>query len=206
MIIKFFIAILIYSANTFAQTTNNNCQGTQPPNLQNLLPTQCCDIRFIFDDQTVKKCMNNHQGLSNVNVGVKGRFDGLECLFSCLFNATNTFSNGVVNVPALKAYASQTLTRANQTRWITIVNEAIDACNSKTSSDQEKIKKSLNGKPVDGKNICNPVNLYFGSCIYFYQIRKCPFPAPNIPQKLAQNCTDMKNYFTTCPVPPLYLF
>jgi hypothetical protein len=56
----------------------SNCQEGQPASLQNLLPTQCCDIRFIFDDQTVEKCMSSHQGLSNVNVGVKGRFDGLE--------------------------------------------------------------------------------------------------------------------------------
>lgn len=108
-------------------------------------------------------------------------------------------ANNQINVQALKNSASATLTSASQTKWIPIVNEAIDFCNDLTTKNSDRIKQSLKGQNVDGRVICSPVPQFMGSCIYFRQISKCPFKG----QQSAQ-CSQLQQFYERCPTPPLH--
>jgi hypothetical protein len=117
-----------------------------------------------------------------------------------LFNQTNAFSNGVVNTQGLKSVVAKTLSAGNQGQWISIVNEAIDFCASETTKNSNRIKESLGSNAVDNKNVCSPIPEFMGGCIYFYQIRKCPFAAKNPHKK----CTELKAFYENCKTLPLY--
>lgn len=108
-------------------------------------------------------------------------------------------NNGQINIAALKNSASATLTSASQTKWIPIVNEAIDFCNDLTSKNSQRISQSLKGTPVDNQNICSPIPQFMGSCIYFRQIAKCPFKGQQSTQ-----CNQLQQFYQNCPTPPLH--
>lgn len=124
-----------------------------------------------------------------------------QCFFSCLFNSTGSFTNGKINVPIIKSVALKTLTAAKQTKWTATVNEAIDFCAQKLAEFNDNLQKSLKGQNVDNQSVCLPGPQFFGQCVFFRQIIKCPFKT-----KQSQQCNDLINYYTKCPVPSLFWF
>lgn len=123
----------------------------------------------------------------------------IQCFFACLFNSTGSFTNGNINIPALKSVASKTLTSTKQTKWIETVNEAIDFCSEKTVEFRESLAKSLKGTSIDNQKVCSPIPQFMGSCIYFRQIAKCPFKVKQTPQ-----CNDLQSFYQRCPIPALF--
>lgn len=50
-----------------------------PANLSATAPGKCCQLKLIYDQAAEAKCVQQFQNtVSNVNIGVKGKFDGLE--------------------------------------------------------------------------------------------------------------------------------
>lgn len=125
-------------------------------------------------------------------------------MFQCLFANSGAFANNVINYPVLKNVAMQTLNKTNQSRWLPIVNEAIDVCKQKTEANAARLENSLKKQKVDNVKVCHPGPEFMASCIFFHQIQKCPFPTPNIPQGLIKKCNRLRSHYQVCNTLPLH--
>lgn len=177
------------------------CDLGHPGNLSSLVPSQCCKLKHIYDQNTEANCVQKYQSMiSNVNIGIKGTFDGLECFFTCLLNGTKAFNNNAINVQTLKTYVAKSMN--NDQTWLPIINSAIDFCNGQTINNLNNLNRSMGNRNVDNVKYCSPVPEFFASCVYFYQIRKCPQPALVNPN--SKDCIALRGYYDTCPVLSLH--
>jgi hypothetical protein len=117
-----------------------------------------------------------------------------------LLNGTKAFNNNVVNVQALKSYVGRALN--NDQAWLPIINAAIDFCSSQTVSNMNNLNKSMGNRIVDNVKYCSPIPEFFASCVYFYQIRKCPQNA--LVNATSKDCIALRSYYDTCPTLSLH--
>lgn len=158
-------------------------------------------MKHIYDQNTEANCVQKYQSvISNVNIGIKGTFDGLECFFTCLLNGTKAFNNNAINVQTLKTYVARAMN--NDQTWLPIINSAIDFCSSQTFNSLNSLNRSMGNRVVDNVKYCSPVPEFFASCVYFYQIRKCPQPA--LVNATSKDCIALRGYYDTCPVLSLH--
>lgn len=125
----------------------------------------------------------------------------LQCFFTCLLNGTKAFNNNAINAQTLKSYVAKTLN--NDPTWLPIINSAIDFCNSQTVANLNNLNRSMGNRVVDNVKYCSPVPEFFASCIYFYQIRKCPQTA--LVNATSNDCIALRSYYDTCPVLSLHI-
>jgi hypothetical protein len=117
-----------------------------------------------------------------------------------LLNGTKAFNNNAINVQTLKSYVAKALN--NDQTWLPIINSAIDFCNSQTVTNLNNLSKSMGNRVVDNVKYCSPVPEFFASCVYFYQIRKCPQTA--LVNATSKDCIALRGYYDTCPVLSLH--
>ncbi|XP_055686051.1 general odorant-binding protein 67-like [Lutzomyia longipalpis] len=195
--------VLLYAAGAQGQ----DCRDLPPLRIN---PKECCRQPKLIDDSVFARCFENF-GVRNRNFqpppppprqgfrqsapprGFRGGPPGFpsSCIAECVFNSTNLS----LDDPKTAAdYIGATL-QGGGAEWIPIFVEGFATC---TKAASEKLRE--NDVDVGAFDGCSPLPGAILACLHSHVFTKCP---QNV-WKNAPGCDQLRDFFTACPLPPMF--
>lgn len=160
-----------------------------PPNDKD--PKECCDVPKPAENGILDACIAKHGKPGPPPAGPPsgppmGPPPGC-CLAECVFNATNTVTNGEINVAALKSY----IKGRGSGEWGAVLEKAVEDCVAEAAA-----KPMPMAPPSPTGENCNPKFGFIAMCMQQKAFRNCPASI----YKASAECDKLKEFSETCPV------
>ncbi|BFG04565.1 general odorant-binding protein 67 [Drosophila madeirensis] len=169
-------------------------------------PKTCCPMPDLITAELKEKCKASDVTPPPRPTDASGSFESKRrhhhphpppCLMECIFNETGIYQNRRLDETKLEAYV--TVVFADSTDLQNVATQAFVTCAEKIVDFEAKLSAEQRPRPSPppGMPICAHDAGHLMGCVFKNLMKNCPDSIRND----AQECTDMREFFTNCKGP-----